>query len=107
MNFGEILSEWYDTKKKLEELEEKITKYKSIISKEMNSKDINHITESGFTVSRRRISKSYLTKESVPSDIWNRYATRCSYDAFFLTREKPEKIKKEKLEKKVRKGSRK
>jgi hypothetical protein len=106
MNFGEILSEWYDTKKKLESLEEQITKFKSIISKEMNYKDINQLTDGGFTVSRRRISKSYLTKENVPSDIWNKYATKCSYDAFFLTREKVEKEKKIKKEK-TRKGSRK
>lgn len=102
MNFGEILSEWYETKKKQEILEEKILKFKSMITKEMNIRNIDKISENNFIVSRRRISKSYVTKENIPKDLWDKYSIKCSYDAFFLTKsqeKKPEKNQTKKIKK--------
>jgi hypothetical protein len=98
MNIGQILKDWNYAKKKADEIEEEISKYKKLIAKEMNSREVNKLTEDCFTVSRRRISKSYLTKDSVPVDIWNKYATKCAFDAYFLTKEKEVKkqVKKEK-----------
>lgn len=94
MNIGQILKDWNYAKKRAEEIEEEIAKYKRLITKEMNSRDVNKLAENGFSVSRRRISKTYLTKDSVPSDIWNKYATKCSYDAYFLTEVKEKKERK-------------
>lgn len=86
MNIGETLRKWYDSKKKMEILEEKIKKYKNVISKEMNKKELDKLSEDGFTVQRRRNTRSYLSKENVPSSIWKEYSTRLSYDAYFITK---------------------
>jgi hypothetical protein len=99
MNLSQILYNWNLAKKKADEIEDEINRYKKLIAKEMNSREVNKLSEGGFTVSRRRISKSYLTKDSVPVDIWNRYSTKCAFDAYFLTKEKVE-VKKEKKERK-------
>lgn len=80
----EILEKWYDSKKKLEEYEEKIKKYKCEIIKQMNKLGKDKISTNNFTVSRRRNIKRYLSKESVPVDLWNKYSIQCNYDSFFL-----------------------
>jgi hypothetical protein len=80
----EILEKWYDSKKKLEEYEEQIKKYKCEIVKQMNKLGKDKISTNNFTVSRRRNIKRYLSKESVPVDLWNKYSIQCNYDSFFL-----------------------
>lgn len=86
MELATTLQKWDDAKKKIDILEEKIKKYKTRITKEMNKKNIDKITAGNFTITRRRNTRTYITKESVPADIWKEYSTRCSYDAFFLVR---------------------
>ena len=81
-----ILEKWHDAKKKIEDYEDKINKYKSQIMKEMNRLGKDKISTDEFTVSRRRNVKRYLSKDTVPQEIWKQYSTECSYDAFFLTK---------------------
>lgn len=83
-----ILSKWNDDKKKLETLEHRINKYKLKITKEMNSKDTDKISTSNYTVTRRRNTRTYVTRENLPEDIWKKYSTRCSFDALFLSKNK-------------------
>ena len=83
-----ILSKWNDDKKKLETLTHRINKYKLRITKEMNSKDTDKISTSNYTVTRRRNTRTYITRENLPEDIWKKYSTRCSFDALFLSKNK-------------------
>ena len=83
-----ILSKWNDAKNKLEDLEDSIKQYKLLISKEMNRRDTDKITCGKFSVTRRRNTRTYITKENLPEDIWNKYSSRCSYDALFLSEKK-------------------
>lgn len=80
------LQKWDQARKKMEILEEKIKKYKNIVSKEMNKREVDKLSAGGYTVTRRRNTRTYLTKDNVPSNIWKEYSTRCSYDAFFLSK---------------------
>ena len=52
----------------------------------MNRKDVDRLTAGGFTVTRRRNTRTSLSKDNVPTEIWKEYSTRISYDAFFLTK---------------------
>jgi hypothetical protein len=79
-----ILEKWYSSKEKLEILEKKIQKYKEAIAREMENKGINLIKEGDFTVTRRRNTRAYLTKENVPDSVWKQYSVKSHYDAFFL-----------------------
>jgi hypothetical protein len=86
MENEKILEKWYEAKKKIEDLEDRINEYKNKITKEMNTKNIDKIQTENFCVSRKRNTRSYLTKDNVPVDIWNKYSTRSSFDAFYLTK---------------------
>jgi hypothetical protein len=86
MDLEIILEKWYEAKKKLEDYEEKINKYKLQVMKEMNKLGTDKVSTEDFTVSRRRNVKRYLSKDLVPKEVWNQYSTECSYDAFFLTK---------------------
>jgi hypothetical protein len=81
-----ILCKWDESKKKLEILEERIKKYKLAVTKEMNKKDTDKISTGRYTVTRRRNTRTYVTKDNLPAEIWKEYSTRCSYDALFLVR---------------------
>lgn len=83
-----ILSKWDDAKKKLENIEQEISTYKLKVTKEMNSKDTDKISTDNYTVIRRRNTRAYVTKDNLPEDIWKKYSTRCSYDAFYISRNK-------------------
>ena len=56
------LIKWYEAKEKLNKLEEKIKKYKSQISKEMNKEEVDKLTFGEFSVTRRRNTRESLSK---------------------------------------------
>ena len=84
MDIGKIIEKWDAAKKKVSLLEEKIEKYKGIVAKEMNKKGVERLSGNGYAVSRRRNTRTYLTKDNVPTEIWKQYSTKCSYDSFFI-----------------------
>jgi hypothetical protein len=86
MDIGKLIEKWDAAKKKISALEEKIEKYKVVVTKEMNKKGVERLSGNGFTVSRRRNTRSYLTKDNVPPEIWKQYSTKCSYDSFFISK---------------------
>lgn len=81
-----ILEKWHETKEKLNILEERLSKYKAQVAKEMNKRSVDKLSAGNFTVSRKRSTRTYLSKESVPESIWKEYATKCSFDVFTLVR---------------------
>lgn len=84
MDIIKVLSSWDETRKKIALLEERLKKYKNIVSKEMNKKDVDYISTGSFTVTRRRTTRTTLSKDNVPADIWKEYCTRSSYDVYSL-----------------------
>jgi hypothetical protein len=84
MDVETILEKWHEAKRKIDILESKLKKYKSDIGKEMNRKGVDKISSSKYTVSRRRATRTTLSKESVPEEIWKQYSTRSNYDVFSL-----------------------
>jgi hypothetical protein len=86
MDILTVLRDWHNAKLQIDALEEKISKYRVAVAREMNKQDVNKFTVGNYTVSRRRTTKSHITKANVPVDIWNRYATSSSFDAFYLKR---------------------
>lgn len=82
------LKKWYDIKKKQEIIDEKIKKYKAIITAEMNKKEIEKISRGEFSVSRRRQTRTSLSKESVSKNIWDQYSTKSHFDVLTLVKMK-------------------
>ncbi len=87
MDISETLHKWYDAKKKMDILEDKIKRYKRDIMKEMNSRETDKLSAGGYSVARRRNTRTYVTKESLPASLWKEYSNRCSYDSYHLVRQ--------------------
>jgi hypothetical protein len=98
------LRKWYETKQEIDRLEKLVQKYKTIVTKEMNETEKDKVSSPDYIVTRRRQTKTYLSKETVPLEVWNRYSVRTSYDV--LTIQKMENVK-DKLAKKDKKKKRK
>ncbi len=86
MNLEMVLEKWYNAKEKLAILEKKIEKYKQTISSEMNKKNLDKLVAGSYTISRSRASRTYVTKESMPVNLWNEYSTKCSFDTYRLAK---------------------
>ena len=85
-NIEKILRKWYESKEKLSLLEKKIEKYKGEITREMNNKNTDKLSSGNYSVQRRRNTRSFLSKDNVPSEIWKEYSTKSNYDSFYLTK---------------------
>lgn len=86
MELEDTMRKWYLAKKELEKCDNEIKRCKKIITSELNKRGTDTLSAGNYSVSRRRNSRTYLTKESIPSSIWEQYATRCNYDSYHLVR---------------------
>lgn len=80
-----VLQKWWDAKKKLKKLEEKVEKYKKAIDKVMTRKGTNRIVGNYYSVQKRSNTRTFISKNSVPPSIWNQYSSRCTYESYHLT----------------------
>jgi hypothetical protein len=86
MDIDSVLEKWSEAKEKIDILEAKIKKYKSTVNSEMQKKGVDKISAGRYTVTRRRHTRTSISKENMPEQIWSQYATRCSYDVFSLVK---------------------
>ena len=82
------LQKWHETKKKIELLEEKLQRYKAIVTKELNKIGSDKLSSGDFSVTRRRTTRTSLSKDNVPEHIWKEYSTRSSFDVLVLSKKK-------------------
>lgn len=85
-NVSRTLEKWYRAKEKLGKLEEEIKEYKRQIGREMNENNKESLESSEYKVTRRRNTRTYISKESVPKEIWDKYKVRCGFDCYYLVR---------------------
>lgn len=85
-SISDLLRKWYEDKKRLQDLEKRIDKYKEKIAREMNRKETDKLTGRDFSVTRRKNTRSYVTKDTLPAELWKQYATKCSYESYFLVK---------------------
>ena len=84
MDIYTILQKWDHAKKQNSLFEKECEKYKDAVERYMKKKDITTITSKYYTVSKRSNTRQQLSKQSVPLDIWNKYATRITYNSYYL-----------------------
>lgn len=86
MDIDETMNKWYDAKEKIKILTDKIEKYRNVILYEMEKKGVNKIGNKDFSVCKRRMSRSYVTKDSLPEELWKKYCVSVKYDTFTITK---------------------
>lgn len=81
-DLNKVIEKWEEAKNNLKIIEEKIDKYKAYINKKMNEKGTDSIDTENYNVSRQRASRTYMSKDRVPTELWNKYSVKTSYDIF-------------------------
>ena len=82
----DLLQKWADAKTEIAELEKNIEKYKRVVNRFMDQKGNNTITSSKFTLLRKEMSRSTMSKKNVPTEIWNKYSRPCTYKAYYISK---------------------
>ncbi len=94
-DINELLSNWYDAKLQIANLEKKCDKYKKYSEKILDELGKNNYDSKNFSIKRTNMSRSTISKKDVPSDIWNEYSNTSTYTAYYIIpKEKKEKKKK-------------
>lgn len=84
-NIEELLTNWFEAKQKLSELEKKCDKYKLTADRIMNMRGEDVLKSRSFKLTKTDMERETLSKKDVPKDIWNAYAKVSSFSTFRLT----------------------
>lgn len=80
-----LLERWSQAKNELNELEKRIEKYKRLINRVMENKDTNIISSTQYTLKRKNMTRTTISKRDVPEHIWQKYAHSCTYPVYYLS----------------------
>ena len=87
-DIDELLSKWDETKKEIAQLEKKLEKYKLYADNIINNSGKEEIKTSKYTLKRKIINKSTLSKSDVPVEIFKKYSKISSYPVFYISKTK-------------------
>jgi|TARA_Y100000310_G_C20081643_1_gene534115 hypothetical protein len=85
-----LLMKWHNIKQEIKELEKKEEKFKRILSDIMLDRDTDVLKSGEWKVTKRSQNIPRLLKKDVPAEVWNRYSTVTSFDAYYLSKNRPE-----------------
>jgi hypothetical protein len=83
-NVDSLLDKWYQTKNEIAELEKVLDKYKTHAERIMSSKNINVISNTKYSLTKREMNRSILAKDDVPKEVWNKYSKNINYNMFVI-----------------------
>ena len=86
-----LLEKYNDTKEQISILEKKLEKYKKYAERIMDDEDKDEISNFNFSLTRRNMSRTTLSKNDIPKDIWNKYARNINYPMYILRKKKDKK----------------
>ena len=86
-----LLEKWYETKEQISSLEKKLDKYKKYAEKIMDSNDLDSLSSSSFSLTKREMSRNILSKDDVPKEIWTKYSRNITYPMFVIRNKKVKK----------------
>lgn len=88
MDIESLLNEWYDIKKTIAELENRLLKLKNKSEKYMDEKEINKIENSTYTLKRRLQSRTTVQLSKLPKDIKDKYSSTTDFYIYALSKKK-------------------
>jgi hypothetical protein len=80
-----LLQKWSEAKNEIINLEKKIEKYKRIASSIMDQQGNNTVSSDDYTLRRKEMSRTTISKKNVPQDVWNKYSKLSKYKAYYLS----------------------
>ena len=93
MNYTEddidnLLEKWHDAKEQISALEKKCEKYKKYSDLIMTHKNTDNLSNDNYTLTKRDMNRTILSKDDVPKDVWNKYSKSISYPMFIIKKKK-------------------
>ncbi len=84
MNISKILYKWDRDREKISILTKRVDEYKKAINSEMNKSGKEILENDDFSCVRRKITREYISKETVPSEIFQKYKTKTRFETITL-----------------------
>lgn len=81
-----LLNEWSKIKHQTSQLEQREKKIKELVAEIMNENKSDTIYSENYKVTRRIQNKTHVSQQDVPQEIWEKYAKKSSFPAFYLKR---------------------
>ena len=97
IDIEDLLNNWYKAKQEIYILEQKCEKYKKVSEKLMERMDKNILNTSSYSLKKIDIVRNTISKNDIPSDIWNKYSKKNKYSSYYL--QPTNKIKKSPIRK--------
>ena len=85
-DIDELLKKWYDTKQEISLLEAKCEKFKKYADKIMKDANTHVLSNSIFTLQKKEMSRTSISKKNMPSELWNKYSTTSTFNTYNLTK---------------------
>lgn len=83
-DLDELLEAWYKVKSEIAYLERKCEKYKKYCETILDKKEIDILTGTKYVLKRTTTTRTSISKKDLPRDIWVKYSTKTSFNAYFL-----------------------
>lgn len=83
-DIDELLESWDENRTKMREAEKKVNKYKAVFAKLMDEENTNVISGKHYKLTRRHTTRTSISKDRVPKELWDKYSTRSSFPVFTL-----------------------
>lgn len=88
MDLNEMLQKWNDAKKNKSFYEKECDKYKEAVERYMEKKEKENIIGLNFTVDKRYVTRTQISKQTVPENIWSQYSKKFTYTVYRLKKNK-------------------
>jgi hypothetical protein len=85
LSFDDVVNKWKLSKEMIKKYEKEEEYYKKIIEKYMNKKEVDKIESKYFCVKRSMQTRSFIDRENLSADIWNKYKRSSSFYVFRIT----------------------
>lgn len=84
IEIDELITNYYETKLQLRELEAKEQRYKRLIHRLLDITQASQIKGRALEVSRRTQKRRHISKRDVPNDIWEQYSREMNVSMLFV-----------------------
>lgn len=74
-----LLTKWHQIKQQIKELEQEESELRNKVEKFMEARNVDQFRSGNFRVSRKKMSRSTLSKKNCPKDVWDKYAKVSNY----------------------------
>ena len=89
-----MLAKWYESKKKMAEIESNIDRYKQIANQIFDETGEEKIVAGEYILERKEITKKTISRADLPPEIYEEYHSNIQYNTLNLSKKGEKKVRK-------------